>query len=217
MPFFPNPSLRPCASWAGPRLSCSGHGSGVKHKNSPSMAANLMSEGDEGQREYFALYGFALGIPKEWRVEFNPKGTRAKGDVVFHAPDATKVFVSWGPLDEAKKRFKTVEDQRDWGIANLAKSRGISSVSTTEKKESVICGHRALTTRIVASVGGGLLTRKQPDQGSDSVYLHCPESSRYYVIYSVPQPSGGATGFSALFDSVAQSLVCHGFAPPVPA
>lgn len=164
----------------------------------------------EGQREYFALYGFMLRIPKEWRVEFNPKGTRGKGDVVFHTLKRNKVFVSWGPLEEASRRFRTVEGQRDQSIANLSKSRGVKSVSVTEKKESLICGHRALTTRIAVSAGGGLMFQKQPDQRSDSMCLHCPESSRYYVVYSVVISQDEYPHFSSLFDSIVQSLVCHG-------
>jgi hypothetical protein len=49
-------------------------------------------------REVFAVYGFGLRIPNDWRVEFNPKGDRIKGDVAFHTPKKNRIFISWGPL-----------------------------------------------------------------------------------------------------------------------
>jgi hypothetical protein len=45
-------------------------------------------------------------------VEFNPKGDRIKGDVAFHTPKKNRIFISWGPLEEANKRFKTVQERR---------------------------------------------------------------------------------------------------------
>ena len=159
--------------------------------------------------ETFAFYGFELKIPQGWRVEVNPKGTRNRGDVVFHSPQRNKILVSWGLLEEARKRFKTIEEHRDSGIANVGKSRNVNSISITESKESQICGHKALVTRVSAGIGGGLLTRGQSEIRSDSVYFYCPENSRYYVVYSLMNSRDEYPDFSELFDGVAQSMVCH--------
>ncbi len=172
----------------------------------------MTSEKADEAQELFALYGFALTMPKGWRVEFNPKGTREKGDVVFHSPERNKVYISWGPLEEATRRFKTVEEQRDWGLENLRRTRSVKSISVAETKEIVVCGHKALVTRIVASVGGGLLSAKQPDSRSDSMYLHCPEESRFYILYSALKSPSEYPDFSRIFDLFVQSLVCHGAA-----
>ena len=164
---------------------------------------------DPIETEVFSVYGFGLRIPNDWRVEFNPKGDRIKGDVAFHTPKKNRIFISWGPLEEANKRFKTVEEQRDWGVKQMEKSRGIKEVTISESKPINVCGHRALLSRIIATEGGGFLSPKQSDRVVNSMYLYCPNSSRYYVLYAVLNCPEEYPDFSKLFDTVAQSMVCH--------
>lgn len=161
------------------------------------------------ESEIFAVYGFRLKIPDDWRVEFNPKGNRVKGDVVFHSPKKNRIFISWGSLEEANKRFKTVDEQRDWGVKQMEKSRNINKVTVSESKPIQICGHRALITLVTASGGGGFLTPKQRDKVVSSMYLHCPNRSKYYVLYSMLTNPDEYPDFPKLFDRVAQSMVCH--------
>ncbi len=142
-------------------------------------------------------------------MEFNPKGRREKGDVAFHSPMRNRIFVSWGPLEEANKRFKTVDEQRDWGVKQMGNSRGVKDATISESKPIQICGHRALITRVKATGGGGFLTPKPQDKVVNSMYLHCPNRSRYYVLYTSLNHPEEYPDFSKLFDRVAQSMVCH--------
>jgi hypothetical protein len=159
--------------------------------------------------EVFAIYGFRLKFPETWRVEFNPKGTRDKGDVALHSPKRNKLFVSWGPLAEAIKRFGSIENQRDWGITVLEKTRGVQSVSVTESREVLLCGHRALATNLVISAGMGFRGRVRLDKQMNSVHLHCPNTSRYYVIYNDVNIPDEYAEFPKLFDRVIGSFRCH--------
>jgi len=160
--------------------------------------------------EPFAVYGFKLTIPDNWRVEFNPKGNRLEGEVAFHTPKMNKVFFAWGSLVEASKRFKTLQEQRDWGVARMAKSRGIQEAKISESKRIQICGHDALITRITATSGGRFLSRNQPDRLVIALHLHCPLTSRFYVLYVAPTDMEEYPGLPGLFERVAQSFVCHG-------
>ena len=164
----------------------------------------------ESGTEIFAVYGFKLIIPDNWRVEFNPKGDRLKGEVAFHTPLRNTVFFAWGSLDEAVKRFKTLEEQRDWGVGRIAKTRGVQGAKMVESKKIQICGHEALITEIAAIPRGGLLSRKQQERAVISMHLHCPVTSRFYVLYVAPNDSEESQGLDKLFDNVAQSFVCHG-------
>jgi hypothetical protein len=166
-------------------------------------------EDDAGANENFALYGFQMKVPETWRVEFNPKGTRKKGDVVFTSPKKNRIFVSWGPLENVSKRFKTIEEQRDWGLSALKKSRDVRSILVTGTRETLICGHKALITHVSASVRGGLMARRHPDRHLDSAYFYCPTKSRYYIVYSLLNTPDEYSDFSKLFDTMAQSLICH--------
>jgi len=167
--------------------------------------------GPEGA-EAFAVYGFKLTIPDTWRVEFNPKGDRLKGEVAFHTPLRNTVFLAWGPLEEAGRRFKTLEEQRDWGVARIAKTRGIQGAKITESRRVQICGHEGMVTRIEATPSRALLSRKQPERTVVSMHLHCPVKSRFYVLYVAPNSAGEYADFGGLFDGLVQSFVCHG--PP---
>ena len=80
--------------------------------------------------EKFSVYKFSIDYPKVCRVEFNPKSRRESGDIVFHFPDREKVYISWGDLDIAKKRFQTPENQAEQGIKRIMKGR------TVNRKES---------------------------------------------------------------------------------
>jgi hypothetical protein len=159
--------------------------------------------------EDFAMYGFALRIPENWRVEFNPKGTRGKGDVVFQSPKGNRIFISWGPLEEANKRFKTIEEQRDYGISTIRKTQGVRSVSVTEARESLLCGHKAVSARLAILAGGGLMRRKQSNKHMTVIYFYCPNKSRYYVVYSELNSPYEYSEFPKLFESVVGSLTCH--------
>ncbi len=165
---------------------------------------------DSAGMETFAVYGFRLSIPDTWRVEFNPKGNRSKGEVAFHTPKRNTVFLAWGPLEEATKRFKTIEAQRDWGAAQMAKSRGIRATKITESKNVQVCGHGALLTRIEATAGGGFLSRNQPNRNVIAMHLHCPNESRFYVLYVAPTDSEEYPDFPGMFERLVLSFVCHG-------
>jgi len=172
----------------------------------------LSSEKNEPEnKEAFALYGFKLWIPEDWRVEVNPKAARDRGDVVFHSPRRNRIYISWGPLEEGEKRFRTLDEHRDSSIENMKKSREVRSISITESREGHICGHRALTTRVTAFTGRSrVFTRKQPvPKDMNSVHFYCPERSRYYVVYSLLNSQGEYPNFSDLFDKVVQSVKCH--------
>jgi len=169
-----------------------------------------MSEAREVEGvEDFALYGFELKIPQTWRVEFNPKGTREKGDVVFHSPKKNRIYVSWGPLNDASKRFKSLEAHRDFAISELKKARGVRTVEVTESRETTIHGHRALITRVTAVPSGGILAPRQPERDMLSAHFYCTERARYYVMYSLLNAPDEYVDFPGVFDTVVRSMICH--------
>ena len=173
------------------------------------MIGSMPAKEDGPETEVFAVYGFKLVIPDTWRIEFNPKGDRLKGEVAFHTPSRNAIFLAWGSLEEAVKRFKTLTEQRDWGVARIAKTRGTRGIKMEESKSLQICGHEALLTRIAAIPSRGVLSQKQSERAVISMHLHCPVMSRFYVLYVAPN-NAEEDGFGELFERVAQSFVCHG-------
>jgi len=170
-----------------------------------------MSQNQDGgtSTELFALYGFELKIPQNWRVELDPKATRELGDVAFHTPKKNRIFVSWGPLEKAEKRFKTLEEHREWTLSELKKARGVKALSIASSGETRICGHRALIAQVSASLGGGIMAPPQSVREMSSAFFYCPDGARYYVIYTQLKFPDEYPNFPEVFDSLVDSMMCH--------
>ena len=161
------------------------------------------------ENEKFALYGFEVEIPSSWRVEFNPKGTRERGDVVFQTQKGNRYFISWGKLEDATKRFKNLEEHRDSSVTQVRKGTDVKNLKVTDQKEIQICGHRALISRVSAQVQSGMMSRNVTVRSFWSMHLHCSNSSRYYVVFDTERDPEEFQDMGKVFDSFARSLVCH--------
>lgn len=158
--------------------------------------------------EKFSLYGFEIMIPTDWHVELNPKSTRVKGDVAFQSIKGNRVFVSWGSLEDAKK-FKTLEEHRDASLNQVKKGSDVKSAEVSDLREIQIGGHRALVSHLSAEVRMGMMGRSIVGRDIWSIHLHCPNTSRYYVLFSMERNSQEFEDMSHVFDSFARTMVCH--------
>ena len=171
--------------------------------------------------EKFAAYGVELEIPDDWRIEFNAKNTRQRGDVALHSPKNNVFFVSWGKLEEAQRRFKSLEEHRDNSVKRIAKDPNIQKADVTKSMSQTVSGHRGLLTGIQAQRRRGLMGRQEPPQNVWSVHFYCPETSRYYVVYWQLKVGDEFPDPLTTFLSIVQSMQCHqghpGSPSPVPA
>ncbi len=161
------------------------------------------------QTELFALYGAQAQISRDWRVELNPKATRDKGDVVFQSPGGNRFFLSWGPLNEATKQFKELDQHRDKSIERVKKGQDVKSLEIIEKKETEVFHHRALFSHISAVVRQGVTGRSVAKRRILSVHFYCPESGRYYVVFGEERKEGEFDNLTGIFESFYKSVVCH--------
>ena len=160
-------------------------------------------------KEKFAVYGLELEIPSDWRVEFNPKGTRKKADVVFQSPQGNTFFVSWGPLSDAERKFKTLEEHRDFGIQRVKKGPDVRSIQVSDLKELQVDGHRALLSHVDAKLQRGMMGRGVSRRDIWSIHFYCPNTSRYYVVYSMQRDADEFDDLSSIFRDLAASIKCH--------
>ena len=160
------------------------------------------------QNERFALYGFEIKIPAGWRVELNPKSSREKGDVAFQSAKGNRVFVSWGPLSEAK-RFKNLEEHRDNSIEQVKKGSDVKSVCVSALKETTVSGHRALVSHVSATIRTGMIGRSVAGRDVWSVHFHCPNLSRYYVMFSMERDKTEFEDMGPVFESFVETMICH--------
>ncbi len=177
--------------------------------DSPQTATELNAFSPPAAMEKFAIYGFQMEIPNDWRIEVNPKSTRQKGDVAFHSPKGNRFFVSWGKLEDASKRFDSLEQHRDSNVKKIKKGQDVKQVDLGKSFEAQINGHRALFTEVRAEVRQGMFGRGSYSREMWSVHLYCENVQRYYVIYCLLRDPTEYEDYSKIFKSMAMSLVCH--------
>ncbi len=165
----------------------------------------------QAEFEKFSVYNFSMNYPPVCRVEFNPKSRREGGDVVFHFPDKEKVFLSWGALEKATKKFETVDKQAEHSIQSVKKSSGVKGFEKISQDSLEINDHKAVFNRIrMEEVRAGFFPGKGGGIKREalSLHLHCEKSGRYFVIYAML--TGQAPGdFDDLYMTMAKSFKCH--------
>jgi len=160
--------------------------------------------------ELLALYGFSAMCPKIARLELNPKSRRQKGDLVLHFEQGLKIFVSWGRLEDARKRYPTAAAQASDSVKRSIKSTQAKLDGTPETKNLKIHGHDAVYThaRMFTERGGFPFGSRRVVQDAYAMHVHCEDSERYYVVYAFVRPEGSET-LAKIFEPVMSSLKCH--------
>jgi hypothetical protein len=160
--------------------------------------------------ERFSVYGFSIDYPRVCRVEFNPKSRREAGDVVFHFPDRVKTFLSWGELEKATKNFQTVEKHAEHSLDTVKKSGNVKNFVRVSHDSITVNSHTGAFNRVkLDEVAVGFFTGKRAaPRETYSVHVHCPESGRYFVVYTMI-PSNSEGEYGAALTKMANSLKCH--------
>lgn len=160
--------------------------------------------------EKFTIYRFSLDYPPVCRIEFNPKSRREAGDIVFHFPDKEKVFLSWGKLEDAQKKFPTVEDQAAHSLKTIQKSRQVKGFERVREDTLRINSHKAVYNHVkMGELPPRIFPGKRTIQRETlSLHMHCEPLSRYFVIYTMLSPNA-PEDFEDLFLNMARSFKCH--------
>jgi hypothetical protein len=164
----------------------------------------------EREHELLAMYGFSASYPNNARLELNPKARRQKGDIVLHLEEGFRVFLSWGSLEEARKRYPTAAAQASASIERSVKSTRAKLDGAPETRNFKIQGHDAVYTHARLSVerGGFPFGARRVAQDSHSMHLQCDESGRYYVVYAFARPEMSEQ-LGKVFEPIMSSLKCH--------
>ena len=160
--------------------------------------------------ERFSAYKFGMDYPEVCRIEFNPKGRREAGDIVFHFPDREKVYLSWGNLENAQKKFPTAEQHAEHSLKNVRKDSHAKSVEKITQDSLEINSHRAFYNRVkIEEIPSSLFPgKKTVRRQALTVHLHCEATSRYFVVYALLS-ANAPEDFADLFLHMVHSFKCH--------
>ena len=157
--------------------------------------------------EHFSVYGFTIDYPATSHVELDRKSRRSSGTVTFHLTDTDKISVSWGDLQSALKRFQTVDDHAEHSLKIVKKGHGVKNFERISRDSLNVNSHRSAYNRvrfdevIPRFITGSTTSPREVY----SVHVHCPDSSRYFVIYTLTSD----TDTERLFSVMANSFQCH--------
>ena len=160
--------------------------------------------------ESFSIYGFSINYPKECRVEFNPKSRREAGDIVFHFPDKVKIFLSWGELEKATTRFQTIEKHAENSLETMKKAANVKNFEKVMSDSLKVRSHSGAYNHVTLDeVTMSFFTgRRKVPRDACSVHVHCPDSSRYFVIYGL-FPRESFNEQEKALKTMINSLKCH--------
>ena len=162
----------------------------------------------EQKNETLMIYGFSFEYPASAKIEFNPKFTREAGDVAVKFPRAYNTFVSWGNLEKLRKKLPTVEEHAKYSL-EAARKNLQGKLTTVEKTLVNVNGHDSEYNHIRVDISRrGLFGSREQVQEMRSLHLHCPDSSRYFVIYGSTDPENAESQRQTV-GTLIRSLRCH--------
>jgi hypothetical protein len=159
--------------------------------------------------ESFRIYGFSIMYPSNCRLELSVKSRRDTGDIIFHFPDKVRIFLSWGELRKALKKFQTAEEHAEHSLSIVKKSGNVKSFERVSQDSLNICSHRGVYNHVELEEASVSLFAgsRRTSRVAYSVHVHCPSSSRYFVIYTLLP--GTEAEYEKIVLAMANSLSCH--------
>jgi len=159
----------------------------------------------------FSNYGFTADYPAKWKAKADPLSRRDKGTVLFRSPRGTEIFISWGPLEEAKETYASPKEQADGALEKLKKDKRVKETELVESKPMRVNFHKAHFSHIkITQVFSVLFFMKKTLHNEiRSLHLYCGRSGRYFVIYGMTTPENSQK-HKAVFEDMLKSFKCHG-------
>src|SRR3989442_8621983 len=143
---------------------------------------NIVSARETRLTEKFSAYGFQVEIPEDWRIEFNAKNSRQRGDVAFHSPKNNVFFVSWGKLEDAQRRFRNLEGHRDETIKRFRSDPNMKSGGNVRSALENLSTHEGVVSRVVGRRRPGFIRRLGSNPKVWSVAPYVPPTAGSVVL-----------------------------------
>jgi hypothetical protein len=157
----------------------------------------------------FSLYGVSIDHPVTWKVMMDSRTERTNGTIAFQSPDKVTVFLAWGPLEEAKKKYSSPKEQAEEDLIGMEKRRRVKKVKIIETKQVKINRHEATFEHIEVTYSrSNVISFRTYQEELHSLYLHCSPSKKYFVIYVRTKPEVSPE-YGGILEKMSKSLKCH--------
>lgn len=164
-------------------------------------------EEDKQKYELFAAYGVVVEYPAGWNLEFRVL-KRERGVVSFKSGiDESSFTLTWSPLKEVRKKFSSPEEHVEKVLEGFKSKSGVKELEVLEKRELIVNGHQAVLVRVRAKLRTSFFSRAWLLSHIQALYIHCDESDRCLVTYSVS--TSQENKLFRTFEHVVSTIKCH--------
>jgi hypothetical protein len=169
-----------------------------------------LSSVDDEKIEYelLEMYGFNIEYPDSWEVELGPRSTPNAGDIAFRTR-GMRVFLSWGPLEEKKKKFDTLDRLVKDTFERMKKGPDVRKLEIVQTEEMSVNGHKSIYNSAKITIGVGLMAMKTSKREVCSLHFYCEQSQRFYALYTDGIGEGSLSHFLDIFHHMSSTLKCH--------
>jgi len=162
--------------------------------------------------ESFCIYGFCTVCPVTWKVELNSKSDRSEGDVAFKSPEKVNIFLGWGPLKKAEKRYSSLEEHVKDSLNRIKKNQGVKDIELVQSKVVQIGSHKAIFSHAKVILSKLTLLpftkAKTYEREVRSMHLYCKSSGRYFALFG-EVTSDKTLEHGEVFENMIKSFTCH--------
>jgi hypothetical protein len=161
--------------------------------------------------ERFSMYSISIDYPNDSRVEFNSKGRREVGDVAFHLPEKVRIFLSWGELEKVSKRFNSVQEHAEFSLNSMKKGKNVRNFEQVFTDSVAVNTHKGTLNKVKFEEmipGLPFAGKKVLQREAYSLHVHCDESKRYFVLYTMA-PSDAQGKYDKTMTAMVDSFKCH--------
>ncbi|MBS7657774.1 MAG: hypothetical protein QXL69_03305 [Candidatus Bathyarchaeia archaeon] len=142
----------------------------------------------------FSIYNFKLNYPVNWRVKLSENASLLDGNVVFFDPEGkASICVTWGELEKAKEKYSSAKDHAQGSLSKMVNEKTTYKTIKVIAQDSIqVNNHKAYLNHIELSIlkfGLIPLFPKSVLHSLISIFIHCEESQRFFVIIGDSHPN----------------------------
>jgi hypothetical protein len=163
----------------------------------------------EVEYEVLQVYRFFLEYPAYYQLQIARGSSITEGKIDFLSKENPTISLSWGDLENARKRYQDAKSQAEGTLCSIQKTfeKGGAKFQLINQTNIDVSGHLAVLSLSEASISG-LLPKSIKKRVIRSSHVHCPESKRWLVLYQMtkleehpenPEP----------FEHMIKTLDCH--------
>lgn len=161
----------------------------------------------------FSVYNFKLNYPAGWRVKLSDNASFLDGNVVFFDPEGkASIYITWSALKKAREKYSSAKEHAQSSLSKMMNEKtSYKGIKVIAQKAIQVNAHEAYLNHIeLSTLKFGLipLFPKNILHSLISIFIHCEESERFFVIIGDSHPDN-CKELEEKLQQTLKSFNCH--------